>query len=219
LSNCVFSNNTCSEGGFGNDIAYNSNLGSIYSTSNIENTCTTSSNPHITGSDTDIIVSLPKCDSSDNKYLVVCNTSRFCNNYKTKDECISGTENNTIDGPCVWTDNSEGGICSRKQERYPFRNESLRIEERVEDLLSRLTLEEKINEMKDETAGIERLGIAKYGWRNEGLHGIGKSGIYFIYLFNIYFIYFYLYYFFIYIIFFCDVYILLYINDNIFKIY
>jgi hypothetical protein len=177
LLDCVFSNNTALESRFGNDIVYNSNLSSIYSASNIENSCSTSLSPHITGINPDIIVSLNECNTSDNKYLAVCSGISFCNNYKNKDECLSRTENNTIDGPCIWTDNSNGGICSQKQINYPFRNESLPIDERVEDLLSRLTLEEKINEMKDETAGIERLGIAKYGWRNEGLHGIGKAGM------------------------------------------
>jgi beta-glucosidase len=50
------------------------------------------------------------------------------------------------------------------QENYPFRNESLSFDERVDNLISLLTLEEKVGQMMDEAASIDRLGIPKYGW-------------------------------------------------------
>jgi beta-glucosidase len=69
-------------------------------------------------------------------------------------------------------------VCLSNQENFPFRNESLSFDERVTDLLSRLTLEEKISQMMNESAAIERLGIRKYGWWNEALHGVAGAGLY-----------------------------------------
>ena len=48
--------------------------------------------------------------------------------------------------------------CSEKQQDYPFRNPDLPLEERIDDLLSRLTPEEKIGQMMNVTPAIERLG-------------------------------------------------------------
>ncbi|RIV46416.1 glycoside hydrolase family 3 protein [Flagellimonas pelagia] len=59
---------------------------------------------------------------------------------------------------------------------FPFYDTSLSMDERVEDLISRLTLEEKADQMMHSTSGIERLGIPPYGWWNEALHGVGRSG-------------------------------------------
>jgi hypothetical protein len=51
----------------------------------------------------------------------------------------------------VFGDNEKGGRCSPAEERYLFHNEILPVEERLNDLLSRLTMEEKINQMRDGT--------------------------------------------------------------------
>ena len=58
------------------------------------------------------------------------------------------------------------------QETYPFRNPQLSVEQRVDDLVSRLTLEEKVKQMLNSTPPIDRLGIPAYNWWNECLHGI-----------------------------------------------
>jgi beta-glucosidase len=58
----------------------------------------------------------------------------------------------------------------------PFRNANLTIEQRVDDLVSRLTLEEKVSQLIDRAAPIPRLDIPAYNWWNEGLHGIARSG-------------------------------------------
>jgi beta-glucosidase len=58
----------------------------------------------------------------------------------------------------------------------PFRNPSLPIEQRVDDLVSRLTLEEKTSQTIDRAIAIPRLDIPAYNWWNEGLHGIARSG-------------------------------------------
>ncbi len=58
---------------------------------------------------------------------------------------------------------------------YPFQNSNLAIEQRVEDLISRLTLSEKVQMMKHESPAISRLGIPTYDWWNEALHGVART--------------------------------------------
>ncbi len=58
-----------------------------------------------------------------------------------------------------------------------FRNPNLSFEERVNDLVGRLTLAEKISQMVNRSPAIPRLRIPAYNWWNECLHGVGRSGI------------------------------------------
>jgi beta-glucosidase len=58
---------------------------------------------------------------------------------------------------------------------YPFRNPSLTVEQRAADLVSRLTLDEKIAQMLNSTPAIDRLNIPPYDWWNECLHGVGRT--------------------------------------------
>ncbi len=58
----------------------------------------------------------------------------------------------------------------------PYKNPNLPVEKRVEDLISRMTLEEKILQMIDHADSISRLGIPEYNWWNEGLHGVARAG-------------------------------------------
>ena len=59
----------------------------------------------------------------------------------------------------------------------PYQNPQLSAEERAEDLLGRLTLEEKTQLMMDTSPAIPRLGIPEFHWWNEALHGVGRNGI------------------------------------------
>jgi beta-glucosidase len=59
---------------------------------------------------------------------------------------------------------------------YPFQDTSLSFEQRVNDLVSRLTLKEKIALMQNNSEAIPRLGIPAYNWWNECLHGVARDG-------------------------------------------
>ncbi|WP_278508138.1 xylan 1,4-beta-xylosidase, partial [Bacteroides nordii] len=59
----------------------------------------------------------------------------------------------------------------------PFNNPDLPVEERVEDLVRRLTLHEKVLLMCDYSSSVPRLGIKQYNWWNEALHGVGRAGL------------------------------------------
>jgi beta-glucosidase len=66
--------------------------------------------------------------------------------------------------------------CS-KGYKYPFQDPSLSIEKRVDDLVSRMTLEEKISQMMHDADSVSSLGIPSYNWWSEGLHGVANAGI------------------------------------------
>src|SRR6266436_2107918 len=57
----------------------------------------------------------------------------------------------------------------------PYRDPSLPIEKRVDDLVSRMTLEEKVSQMMNSAGPVERLGIPAYDWWNEALHGVSTG--------------------------------------------
>jgi beta-glucosidase len=51
------------------------------------------------------------------------------------------------------------------------------IQDRVDDLVSQMTLDEKISQMVHDAPAIERLGVPAYNWWNECLHGVGRAGV------------------------------------------
>ena len=58
---------------------------------------------------------------------------------------------------------------------FPMWNTKLSFEQRVNDLVSRLTLEEKVAQMLNAAPAIPRLGIPAYDWWNEVLHGVART--------------------------------------------
>lgn len=64
--------------------------------------------------------------------------------------------------------------CSREPD---YKNPKLSVEERVNDFISRLTIEEKVGLLQHEQPAIERLGCVQYSWWNEALHGVGHAGL------------------------------------------
>ena len=61
------------------------------------------------------------------------------------------------------------------QYQYPFQNPKLSYEERVENLISLLTPEEKVGLMMNKSASVDRLGIPSYNWWSEACHGVRQS--------------------------------------------
>ena len=68
------------------------------------------------------------------------------------------------------------GSTSSSQE-LPFMNPALPVNVRVDDLVGRMTLEEKISQTMNSAPAIERLGIPAYDWWGEALHGVARAGI------------------------------------------
>lgn len=58
-----------------------------------------------------------------------------------------------------------------------FLNSDLPLQVRVDDLVSRLTIEEKVLQLQHTAPAVERLGIPQYNWWNECLHGVARNGI------------------------------------------
>lgn len=58
---------------------------------------------------------------------------------------------------------------------FPMWNTNLTVEQRVNDVVSRLTLEEKVGQMLNAAPAIPRLGIPAYDWWNEVLHGVART--------------------------------------------
>ena len=63
------------------------------------------------------------------------------------------------------------------QQRLPYQDWNLPVEQRVEDLLGRLTLEEKVQLMMNGSRPVKRLGIPQTDWWSEALHGVGRNGV------------------------------------------
>lgn len=60
-------------------------------------------------------------------------------------------------------------------QQYPFQNPALTSEERAKDFVTRLTLDEKALLMCDVSEAIPRLGIKKFNWWSEALHGLANN--------------------------------------------
>jgi beta-glucosidase len=65
---------------------------------------------------------------------------------------------------------------AQTQSTPPYKNPNLPIQTRVDDLVSRMTLEEKVSQMMNGAPAIDRLGIPQYDWWNEALHGVARAG-------------------------------------------
>ena len=60
-------------------------------------------------------------------------------------------------------------------QNFPYKNAHLSSEERAKDLIARLTLKEKVLLMQDQSPAIPRLGIKKFNWWSEALHGLANN--------------------------------------------
>ena len=64
----------------------------------------------------------------------------------------------------------------KKTYDFPFQDPSLSIEERIDDLLSLLTPEEKIGLLMNKSISVDKLGIPSYNWWSEACHGVRADG-------------------------------------------
>ena len=67
-------------------------------------------------------------------------------------------------------------LASLSAQTLPYQNPQLTAAQRADDLLGRLTLEEKVRLMMDSSPAIPRLGIPQFQWWNEALHGVARNG-------------------------------------------
>lgn len=67
-------------------------------------------------------------------------------------------------------------VNAQQKNNYPYLNTKLSIDERVDDLVSRMTLKEKALQLFNQAPAIERLGVPAYDWWNECLHGVARAG-------------------------------------------
>ena len=65
-----------------------------------------------------------------------------------------------------------GSTAAQQQAKPPYLDTSRPLDQRVDDLVSRMTLEEKVSQMMNAAPAIPRLGIPEYDWWNEALHGV-----------------------------------------------
>jgi beta-glucosidase len=61
--------------------------------------------------------------------------------------------------------------------RAPYLDPSLPLDRRVDDLVARMTLEEKVSQMMNAAPAVPRLGVPEYDWWNEALHGVAFNGV------------------------------------------
>ena len=61
-------------------------------------------------------------------------------------------------------------------QKFPYQDSNLSADQRAEDLLGRLTIEEKASLMMNDSPAIPRLGIPAFNWWSEALHGVGRNG-------------------------------------------
>ena len=62
------------------------------------------------------------------------------------------------------------------QTKPVYQDPAAPVEKRVDDLVSRMTLEEKVSQLMNDSKAIDRLGIPAYNWWNECLHGVARAG-------------------------------------------
>jgi beta-glucosidase len=68
-------------------------------------------------------------------------------------------------------------VLGQQGERPPYLNPALPVDQRVDDLVSRMTIEEKATQFSSTSAAIPRLQIPAYNWWSEALHGVANQGI------------------------------------------
>ncbi|MBR4810509.1 MAG: glycosyl hydrolase family 3, partial [Bacteroidaceae bacterium] len=66
--------------------------------------------------------------------------------------------------------------CGSGKYEYPFQNPNLKVDKRVDNLMSLLTPEEKVGLIMNKSISVDRLGIPSYNWWSEACHGVRQGG-------------------------------------------
>ncbi|QKX17223.1 glycoside hydrolase family 3 C-terminal domain-containing protein [Microbulbifer sp. YPW1] len=74
------------------------------------------------------------------------------------------------------TDHAGSVVAPFEAGSLPYLDTALPIPQRVDDLVERMTLSEKVAQLYNDAPAIERLGVPKYDWWNEALHGVARAG-------------------------------------------
>jgi beta-glucosidase len=82
------------------------------------------------------------------------------------------TRSMALGAAIVWA----AALAGQAGDTTAWQNPDLPAEKRAADLVSRMTLEEKVLQMQNAAPAIERLGIPAYDWWNEALHGVARAG-------------------------------------------
>lgn len=69
-----------------------------------------------------------------------------------------------------------GSSFGQQQFGFPFQDSKLPVDQRVDDLVARMTLKEKVFQLFNQAPAIDRLGVPAYNWWNECLHGVARAG-------------------------------------------
>ena len=68
-------------------------------------------------------------------------------------------------------------VLHAQQASFPFQDPTLPVDKRIDDLVARMTLEEKASQMVNRTRAIPRLGVPDYDLWSEALHGVAGGGL------------------------------------------
>jgi len=68
-------------------------------------------------------------------------------------------------------------LAQQPSDKPPYKDTGRPLDQRVDDLVSRMTLEEKVSQLTHAADAVPRLGIPAYNWWNEGLHGVARAGV------------------------------------------
>src|SRR5450755_633646 len=68
-------------------------------------------------------------------------------------------------------------LATAQEKAVKYRDFTASPEDRAADLVSRMTLAEKVSQMQNTATAIPRLGIPAYDWWNEALHGVARAGL------------------------------------------
>ena len=68
-------------------------------------------------------------------------------------------------------------VRGQAEARPPYLDPDVDFEVRARDLVSRMSLEEKVSQLTNEAAAVPRLGVPAYDWWNECLHGVARAGV------------------------------------------